>query len=365
MTIERLETFGTETVSVVRVTTSDGAQGIGQISPYNADISSRVFHRQIAPYALGADPEELECLVDEIVNRNLKFPGSYVRRALCGLDTAVWDLRGKEVGAPVCELIGGEPEPLAVYGSSMRRDISPEDEAARLARLQDEHGYEAFKIRVGAVDSWGSDEDAWEGRSEELVPTVRSALAEDTVLFVDANSAYSPSGALELDRTVLAPNGIAHFEEPCPYWKLDWTAAVRDGASTPVAGGEQDCFLEQWMRIVEGPVVDIVQPDVCYLGGLTRARRVADLADEHGLPCRPHAANHSMVLTFTLHLLAAIDNAATYVEYSIEDHWAEGLVEPAPTVENGAVEVPDGPGWGVDIDSEWLESAEYEASTTS
>lgn len=363
MSIQRLETFTTPRVSIVRVTTDDGEQGIGQISPYNADISADVFHRQIAPHALGEDPEEIEELVDEIVVKNLKYPGSYVRRALCGLDTALWDLRGHRAGAPVCSLIGGEPKRLAVYGSSMRRDITPEDEARRLSDLMDESGFEAFKIRVGASHSIGEDTDEWAGRSEELVPAVREAVGESVELFVDANSAYSPKGALELDRSTLAPNDIAHFEEPCPYWALDWTTQVREQAQTTVAGGEQDCFIKQWERIVERPVVDIVQPDVCYLGGLTRTLRVAEMAADEELLCRPHSANHSMVLVFTIHLLSAIENAAKYVEYSIESSWAKGMYSPPPEVEDGAIRVPDGPGWGVEINPEWLAKSTHVEST--
>jgi len=365
MAIERLETFTKQEASVVRITTDDGEQGIGQISPYNADISADVFHRQIAPYALGENPDDLESMVDHIIAENMKWPGSYVRRALCGLDTAVWDLRGKKEGVPVCELIGGKPTSLDLYASSMRRDIEPEAEAERLARLRNEKGYDAFKIRIGSWDSKGADEDAWPGRTEELVPTVRDAIGDDAVLFVDANSAYSPDRALEVDREVLAPNDVAHFEEPCPYWELDWTTEVREKSETTVAGGEQDCFLKQWERIVSRPVVDIVQPDVCYLGGLTRSLRVAEMASEHGLLCRPHSANHSMVLIFTLHMISAIDNAAPYIEYSIEDHWAEGMINPKPVVEDGAITIPDEPGWGVQIDDEWLATADYAESISS
>lgn len=321
-----------------------------------------MFHRQVAPHALGEDPDDLESLVDHVAEAELKFPGSYVRRALCGLDTAIWDLRGKRADAPVCELLGGEPTDLPVYGSSMRRDIDPADEAERLADLRAEKGYEAFKIRVGGSDSCGDNEDQWPGRTEEVVPTVREAIGDDATLFVDANSAYSPAGALDVDREVLAPNDIAHFEEPCPYWELDWTAEVTETAATTVASGEQDCFLKQWERIVDRPVIDIIQPDVCYLGGLTRTLRVCEMAAERGLPVRPHAANHSLVLVFTLHLNAAIDNAAPYVEYSVEDHWGENLLATQPNVENGAVSVPDGPGWGVEVADDWLSAAQYEKS---
>ena len=86
-----------------------GAEGWGQVSTYHADITAQVLHRQIAPYALGRDPDELETLVDEILEIEFKYPGSYVRRALTGLDTAVWDLRGKLAGKSVCELLGGGP----------------------------------------------------------------------------------------------------------------------------------------------------------------------------------------------------------------------------------------------------------------
>src|SRR5690349_17480758 len=130
MQIQSLETFSTRNVSLVRLRTDTGDEGWGQLSNYNADITAQVFHRQVAPYALGQPVAELDSLLNRIVEIEFKFPGSYVRRALTGLDTAVWDLRGKLAGKGVCELLGGQPRPLPVYGSSMRRDITPEDEAA-------------------------------------------------------------------------------------------------------------------------------------------------------------------------------------------------------------------------------------------
>ncbi len=109
-------------------------------------------------------------------------------------------------------------------------------------------------------------------------------------------------------------------------------------------------------------VVDVVQPDICYVGGLLRALRIARLAAGAGLPCTPHAANHSLVLVFTLHLLAAIENPGPYLEFSIEPDedylWQRDMYEPRPRVENGRVQVPEGPGWGVEISPGWLARAE-------
>ena len=90
MKIKSIETFANEFVGFVRLTTDDGSEGWGQVSTYHADITVQVLHRQVAPYALGRDPDELETLIDEILEHEFKFPGSYVRRALSGLDTAVW-----------------------------------------------------------------------------------------------------------------------------------------------------------------------------------------------------------------------------------------------------------------------------------
>jgi L-alanine-DL-glutamate epimerase-like enolase superfamily enzyme len=122
--------------------------------------------------------------------------------------------------------------------------------------------------------------------------------------------------------------------------------------------------LAQFRRMLTMGAVDVVQPDVCYIGGITRARRVAQMAAERGVPCTPHSANLSLVTVFTLHLMAAIPNAGPFVEFSIEPTgWTADLYQPALVAREGAVPVPeDGPGWGVTINPRWLEAAEYQIS---
>ena len=363
MNIASIESFGNEHVALVRVRTDDGAEGWGQVAPYHADITAQVLHRQIAPHALGRDALDIEALVDEIPEREHKFPGSHIYRALAGLDTALWDLRGKLEGKSVCELLGGRPRSLRVYGSSMRRDITPTDEAERLSRLRDRDGFDVFKIRIGK--ECGHDEDEWPGRTEEVVAAARTALGDDVALLVDANSCYTPPRAIEVGR-MLEEHDVCHFEEPCPYWELDWTQEVAEALELDVAGGEQDWDLRVWREVAARRVVDVVQPDVCYVGGLTRASRVAAIAREAGLPCTPHSANQSLVLVFTLHLMGAIENAGPYVEFSIEPDeyypWQVGMYEPRPEVVDGRIETPEGPGWGVEISSDWLARAEHRVS---
>ncbi len=282
---------------------------------------------------------------------------------MSGLDTALWDLRGKLETKSVCELLGGQPRPLRVYGSSMKRDITPENEAARLVRLQETNGYDAFKFCVGS--ECGHDVDEWPGRTETIVPEVRKALDPSTTLLVDANSCYTPKKAIEIGH-MLQDNGICHYEEPCPYWELEWTREVTEALDIDVTGGEQDCDLVTWRRIVDMRAVDVLQPDICYLGGLSRTLRVAKMAQEADLPCTPHSANLSMITVFTLHLMGAIEGTGPYVEFSIEglDYypWQSGLYEPALIVRDGKLQIPDAPGWGVEINSKWLESADYQIS---
>ena len=364
MKIQRIETFSNQFVGFVRVTTDSGEQGWGQVSPYNADVTSLVVHRQIAPWSLGRDAFDIETLMRIIPEKEHKFPGSYLRRAMCGLDTALWDLRGKIEGKPVCTLLGGSPQKLRAYASSMKRDITPKDEAARFITLRDRHGFDAFKFRVGA--ECGHDVDEWPGRTEEIVPTIRRALGDDAALLVDANSGFSPPRAIEVGR-LLEDHGISHYEEPCPYWELEQTKAVTDALSLDVTGGEQDCSLPTWRRMIEMHAVDIVQPDVCYVGGIVRTMRVAGMAAAHGLPCTPHSANLSMVTLFTMHLLTAIPNAGKYLEFSIEGEdyypWQDGLFVESPyTVKDGHVTVPETPGWGVEIDPQWLARSQHQSS---
>jgi L-alanine-DL-glutamate epimerase-like enolase superfamily enzyme len=364
MKIRKLETFGNEFVCFVRVTTDTGDTGWGQTSTYNADITATIFHRQVAPWALAADALDIDNLIRRIEEKEHKFPGSYRCRALAGLDTALWDLRGKLEGKPVVELLGGKPQALRAYASSMKRDISPDDEAARLVRLRDDQGFNAFKWRVAA--ECGRDVDQWPGRTEAIVPRVSRALGDDVAKLVDANSGFSPARAIEVGG-MLADEGIAHFEEPCPYWRLDQAKAVADALTIDVTGGEQDWDLATWERMIDERVVDIVQPDVMYMGGIARTLTVARLAADAGLPCTPHSANLSLVTICTMHLLGAIPNAGKYLEFSIEglDYypWQQNLFLGDPfAVREGKVFIPSGPGWGVDINPHWLELAAHRIS---
>ena len=362
--ISKIETFCNEYIGFVRLTNEDGAQGWGQVSTYNSDITCQILHRQVAPWTLGEKTEDLDNLLDLVTEREHKFPGSYLRRAMGGFDTAIWDMKGKVAGQPVVKLLGGDPGSLRAYASSMKRDITPKDEAYRLCKLRDEFGFDAFKVRAGA--EVGRNKDEWPGRTEEIIPTISTELGDRVDLLIDANSCYTVDRAIEIGK-LLQDNGFSHFEEPCPYWELEQTKAVTDALEIDVTGGEQDCDIPTWRRMIEMGAVNIAQPDILYLGGINRTLRVVDLAKSAGIPITPHCANLSLVTLFTMHLLKAIPNAGKYLELSIEgaDYypWQQDLfLEDPYSVDDGKVTISDKPGWGIEIRSDWLEKSTYQCS---
>ena len=364
MKIKKLETFTKPYVSFVKTTLEDGSEGYGQMSTYHADITAQIFHKQVAPWVLDKSWNDFNDIENLVLEKEHKFPGSYLLRAIAGLDTALWDLKGKLKKLPVVSLIGGNPGFLKIYGSSMKRDIQPYDEAKRFKTLQDEKGVSAFKFRIGSECGRGKDE--WEGRTEEIVRLINKELDISTSKLVDANSCYSSEQAIEIGK-LLIDNNITHFEEPCPYWDPEETKKVTEALEIDVTGGEQDCDFRIWKDMIDRKIVNIFQPDVMYMGGLTRILKLANMINKSGFTCTPHAANLSLVTVCTMHFLKAIPNAGKYLEYSIEGEdyypWQKNLFSKHPfNIIEGNVEISDDPGWGVEINKNWLETSDYKIS---
>ncbi|MEV4471418.1 mandelate racemase/muconate lactonizing enzyme family protein [Nonomuraea salmonea] len=348
MKITEIETLTRGKLAVVLVRTDDGLEGIGQTAPYEAATTVSVLHSMVAPMFVGRDPWDAEALVDACLRTHYKFPSSFLHRALAGVETALWDIMGKAAGRPVCQLIGGHARTsVPMYASSMSRAITPEDEAERLGRLIAEQGFRAVKIRVG--EAMGRDGDAAPGRTERIITHLRDALGPDVDLSADANGGYSVPRAIRVGR-MLEEHGYFHFEEPCPFTDLEATAQVTAALDIAVSGGEQDFSLPQFGRMIAMRAVDIVQPDIGYIGGISRARKVAVLAEAAGIPCTPHCANDSLLRVFTLHLAAAMPACAHPQEWSIETTpWTRDVYGPMPEVRDGEVPVPTEPGWGVEL----------------
>lgn len=354
MRVTAIDTFSNDRICLVQATAEDGTTGWGQAAPFNADLTAECVHRHIIRHVLGFEVGDTEGLADRVLYREYKFLGSYLWRALSGVDTALWDLRGRLEGKSVCELLGGKLKPVRVYASSMRRDITAAEEAERLRAACEKHGFTTVKVKI--AERTGHDGDAWLGRTEEVLRAVRAALP-DVTLFADANGGYSAEGAMGL-RNLFDECGVAMLEEPCPYWEIEETAKVAAHLPIAVSGGEQDGDLAQWRRMFKIQSINMAQPDIGYVGGVTRLMRVAKMAEDAGIPVIPHCANHSLLAIFSLHVMAALPNPGPCLEYAIESNWAEGLYAPMPVVADGRVTPPEGPGWGVTVEPAWLGEAQ-------
>ncbi|MCL2058450.1 MAG: mandelate racemase/muconate lactonizing enzyme family protein [Oscillospiraceae bacterium] len=363
MLIDRIETFATKDICHVRVTDSDGAQGWGMTAPFNADISAQVLHRIAASVAFRRY-EDFREVADDIIHYQYKFLGTFVVRAAAGIDTALWDLNAKRAGVPVKRLIGSRRDKIDLYATSMGHIQPVEGEAARLRAIQDTYGLRAIKLHAGTPA--GKDREPWPGCIRDMVLGMRKAAVEGTHLFVDINGNFSVGKAIETAR-FLKDNGIEFFEEPCPYWETDQTKAVRDACELiglPVAGGEQDYIEPIWKRMIDTRVVDICQPDLLYVGGFTRALRVAARAASRGMMTTPHTSNQSPIAVMGLHYMSVIENPYPFMECGMgEAGWAKDCYHPHIDIVGGAASAPDVPGWGYDPDEDFLARSEKQEST--
>jgi L-alanine-DL-glutamate epimerase-like enolase superfamily enzyme len=346
--ITDVKVFLLQPTVLVRVGTDEGIVGWGESSPMNGPVVAAHVRHSLADLVIGQDPFDVERLVESMFVRTYKIAGQTQAMAASGIEIACWDIMGKALGVPIYKLLGGAYRTrIPMYASSMRRDTNPKEEAARLAKLVEEKGFRAVKVRVGST--YGFDRDAAPGRSLGVVREVRAALGEDIDIMVDGNSCFTAARAIELGRR-LQEYRIFHFEEPCPYIDLDSTAKVARALDVPVAGGEQDWELGRFREMLQKEAVDIVQPDLIKAGGFTVCRKVAALAEAFGCVLTPHQTQPLGTIA-NLHFVAATPVCRYYQELNIEPHPIGDRLfkNPVPVVA-GHMTVPDGPGLGVEID---------------
>jgi L-alanine-DL-glutamate epimerase-like enolase superfamily enzyme len=244
---------------------------------------------------------------------------------------------------------------IPIYLSSLRRDTTPEREVAWIAPRIEETGARAVKIKVGGRMSGNAD--ASPGRTERLISLARETFGPDVALMADANGSYDAAKGIEIGRR-LEGAGFAFFEEPCPFEELEQTKAVADALDMTVAGGEQDASLPRFSRMARDRVIDLLQPDICYVGGLTRALRVARIAAEAGLRITPHSPNTGAGAAPMLQFASVAPNIGPHQEYRGEAVRPESWHNTTFEITRGTVAVPKGPGLGLDIDPTVFEKAQ-------
>ena len=340
---------------LVEVTCEDGTTGWGEClgpSRLNAAVVAAY-----TPHFLGRNPLETELLWAEAYNllRDQGMRGLAVT-ALSGIDIALWDIKGKRFGTSVATLLGGRVrDSVRAYATgAFRRDgvDRAADLAEECARYRAE-GFHAVKVKIG----FDVDEDL------RALQAVRDAIGPDMRLMIDANHGYDTGEAIELGLRA-APLGIDWFEEPVVPEALASYAEVRARQPIPVAGGET--WHARWAnaQAFEARAVDIVQPDVCGVGGFTEMRRVADLASLHGVRVVPHVWGTGVQIAASLQWLAAQlpdpvrpEPRAPILEFDrTENPFRQAVLTEPLEHEGGVVRVPDAPGLGIEIDGRALET---------
>ena len=334
---------------LVEIVSEDGTTGWGECfgpARLNAAVISA-----FRPLLLGADPLAIEAIWQLLYNR-FRDQGQkgLIVTALSGVDIALWDLKGRRFGAPVHVLMGG---PLrrhvqAYATGTYRKDQGdPLDYVVEEVRGYVREGFGAIKLKIG----FGVEPDL------ALIRAVRDAIGPNVGLMLDANHGFDCVEALALGRAA-ASLDIGWFEEPVVPDDLDSYCEVRRGQPIPVAGGECDFTRWGFREILTRRAIDIVQPDTCAAGGLSECKKIADMANAFGVRYVPHVWGTGVGLAAALQLLAVLPHnpprqspIEPMLEFDRSEHPFRQAILTAPIEHvRGVVDVPTGPGLGIDID---------------
>jgi L-alanine-DL-glutamate epimerase-like enolase superfamily enzyme len=357
----RIATFDT---ALIEVELDDGQIGYGEARPAvgSAGAASAivaVVEHELRPLLVGTDPRRIAAAWETMYSGSRAgfalaagraFPVLSRRGmtvcAISGVDIALWDLRGKALGVPVSDLLGGRcHDRMPAYASGGWADAGAI--GAQLQGYVDRGGFTAVKMRVGVMDGTVA-------TSIARVRAAREGLGPGVGIMVDAHGTFLPREAIRFARGV-EDCDLTWFEEPVNADDRRGAAEVRAATGIPIAAGESEFTRFDFRDLIEARAVDILQPDLGICGGISEAQRIVALASTHGLTVAPHIWGGAFVFAAGVHLAAA-SPAATILEFSLgANPMLHDMVEESFTIENGTLEIPDRPGLGVTIRPEFVE----------
>jgi L-alanine-DL-glutamate epimerase-like enolase superfamily enzyme len=242
---------------------------------------------------------------------------------------------------------------IAVYRASSHRGNPPEEELEYLQRVVAEDGAKAIKFRLGGRMRY---DEATTRRDHALIRTTRKAFGDTVTLYADANGSFDVPKAVEIGRA-MQDHGFRFYEEPVPFDYYQETREVADALTIPIAGGEEESSLRQFRWMIETGVLQVVQPDMFYFGGMTRALRVARMAEAAGLECTPHMSGSGLGFLYAAHFASFAPAHGPHQEYKGTDELPVSSPTSPLRAEKGVVHVPTGPGLGVVFDPAFLREA--------
>ncbi len=352
--IESIEMLKRGNNFFVRTVSKDGAVGLTATKQVEDFLA--IFERLVAPQFVGKDAREIESLIDFAYRQNYKLASLPLWCCIAYCEQSILDLLGKVAGVPVGALLGGVVRTeIPVYLSGSERILTAEKEVGIYVEGVADTGANAVKFHMGGRMS--RNVDTYPGRTEKLLVMAREKLGDACVLMADANGSYDVENAIRIGKLCESLN-YAFYEEPCPFEELSETIAVRQALKIPIAYGEQNYSLWQFRWMLENGVMDIVQPDMNYNGGIIRAKRVARLAEKLGKPITPHNTQTGVASVNILQFASCAKNIGPYMEYPWRaPQQPPTWFKPDFKITNGTIKVPTGPGMGVEIDPEYLSKA--------
>jgi len=347
--------MGTEwrNLTMVKVRTDEGLVGVGEVRMVNHTQALLGYLEHAIPsHVLGADPFDVEALVQRMWRTDYERAGAIVMSGISAIEIACWDIIGKAVGLPVFKLMGGAVrDRIKAYANGWYTVERTPDEFHAAARRVVARGYLALKLDpFGAGTSELAPDEL--RRAVGLVEAVRDAIGPDNELLVEMHGRFTPATAVSIARE-LEPYRPSWIEEPVPPENLKALARVAKQVTIPVATGERIHVRHEFRELFELEAADIVQPDITTVGGLLETRKIAAWADVHYVLLAPHNVGGPISTAAALHLAAGTTN------FKIQEHFndfTEAAVKESapgnPEVVDGCFALPQGPGLGVTLREE-------------
>ena len=353
------------TAHLVEVETDEGITGWGEcFGAGNIALANKgIVEQVIQPMVLGMDPLDRDVIWHKVYNlmRDHGQKGMPLQ-SLSGVDIALWDITGKVANLPLHKLIGGaHRDRIEVYGYGMM--LRPESANNLVARFRDEAatirnmGFKAIKMKIGL----GPKDDV------RLIEAVRRGVGDDYRFMIDANHAYTTHDAFYVGRAMEEFDPY-WFEEPVAPEDLDGYRDLRSGLRVNISGGEAEFNRWGWRALLESRGLDIAQPEVCALGGISEYLRVLALCHAHFTPVVNHVWGSAIAVATNLHLLAAMPPLPGGLfpwEPMLEFDTTHNLfrddlltnpldIQGQVANNNGTVDIPSGPGLGVNPDRDFI-----------
>jgi D-galactarolactone cycloisomerase len=335
--------------TLITVHTDEGLTGIGSV--FTNDKLVRAALDILEPLYLGESALEPERLSEKLHQHTFWLGrGGSLTHTISGIDIALWEVLGQATGEPVGRLLGGRYRHRVRPYASVLMD-QPDVLTERLDALLDK-GFRAFKVGWGPFGRHSSTVD------ERIVSAARDAIGADRLLMVDAggSEAFWPHGYTWALRTadMLQAYGVHWFEEPLRPDAIEDYAALRRATRVAIAAGEVLTRRQTYLPWLQGRAVDIIQPDVTKVGGLSEQRRIGWMAHDNGVRVIPHGWNTAVGLAADLQLASALPDT-DLVEYIAGSAYVDDITADGWKLDSdGMLSIPDRPGLGIQIDPERL-----------